>query len=232
MIHMRHRRRRRRVDGSYIYESKNPFYRFFAGVLRAVVGLLLPVLAKLWCGYKIRGREHVRRVRGRGVVVVANHVHPLDCITICGCLFRWRKTRFVTLTENMDIPVLGPLIRAYGGLPIAETAAGTKRCVAEVDGLLRGGAPVLFFPEVALWSGYRGVRPFQKGAFTFAVRSGAPVLPVFLRFEPFRFRRGERLVFEVGPPIEPDGLDAKRLCSRANAYFVQAAAAAYGTAEA
>lgn len=232
MIHMRHRSRRRRVDGAYVYESKNPVYRFFAGVLRAVVALLLPVLAKVWCGYRIRGREHARQVRGRGVVVVANHVHPLDCITICGCLFRLRRTRFVTLTENLDIPVLGPLIRAYGGLPIAETASGTRRFVETVDGLLRGGAPVLFFPEVALWSGYHGVRPFQKGAFTFAVRGGVPVLPVFLRFEPRRFWRGERLVFEVGPPLEPDGMDAKQLCSRANAYFTAAAAAAYNTEQA
>ena len=128
---MRHRSRRRRVDGAYVYESKNPVYRFFAGVLRAVVALLLPVLAKVWCGYRIRGREHARQVRGRGVVVVANHVHPLDCITICGCLFRLRRTRFVTLTENLDIPVLGPLIRAYGGLPIAETASGTRRFVSK-----------------------------------------------------------------------------------------------------
>lgn len=30
---MRHRSCRRRVDGAYVYESKNPVYRFFAGVL-------------------------------------------------------------------------------------------------------------------------------------------------------------------------------------------------------
>ena len=100
-------------------------------VLRAYARSQRPVASRagqVWCGYRIRGREHARQVRGRGVVVVANHVHPLDCITICGCLFRLRRTRFVTLTENLDIPVLGPLIRAYGGLPITETASGTRRC--------------------------------------------------------------------------------------------------------
>lgn len=159
---MRHRSRRRRVDGAYVYESKNPVYRFFAGVLRAVVALLLPVLAKVWCGYRIRGREHARQVRGRGVVVVANHVHPLDCITICGCLFRLRRTRFVTLTENLDIPVLGPLIRAYGGLPIAETASGTRRFVETVDGLLRGGAPCCFSLRSRCGAAIMACVPFKR----------------------------------------------------------------------
>lgn len=142
--------------------AKTRFTGFLRAYWRAVVALLLPVLAKVWCGYRIRGREHARQVRGRGVVVVANHVHPLDCITICGCLFRLRRTRFVTLTENLDIPVLGPLIRAYGGLPIAETASGTRRFVETVDGLLRGGAPCCFSPRSRCGAAIMACVPFKR----------------------------------------------------------------------
>lgn len=224
---MRHRRRCIRIDGSYVYEKKDPFFRLFAAFTHGIVFLLLPILAKIWCGYKIRGRENLKPLRGRGAVVVANHVHPLDCIVICGCLLRCRKTRFVTLSDNISIPFLGKLIRGYGALPLPEDSSAARNFFMEVDERLKDGTAVVFFPEAALWSGYHGIRPFQKGAFTFAVRGQVPVLPVFLRFEPHGRRGRERLIFEIGKPIEPEDMTPRRLCDATHAYFERRAADAY-----
>src|SRR5215472_7352999 len=80
--------------------------------------------------------------------------------------------------------------------------------VREVEGLLREGESVFFFPEGSFVC-EDGVRPFQLGAFKAAVDTGAPLIPVSLAGTRTFLRDGKILpcpcdiTITLSPPIYP-----------------------------
>ena len=203
--------RHKLVDEKYKYIRKNPFYILGAGILRFLALLVLPLWLKPYTHYKIVGRQNLQGLRKKGVVIISNHVHATDSPLVATRIFGWgRKVRIVTLSENMDIPVAGDLIRALGGLPIGDTVGGMKKFRQTIDKLLRNKKPVLFFPEAALWPYYRGIRPFHKGAFMFSAKNNAPILPIISTFTT-RKNGKQKMIVNILPPIYPQGRSAVEL---------------------
>ncbi|WP_406209088.1 1-acyl-sn-glycerol-3-phosphate acyltransferase [Kitasatospora sp. NBC_01560] len=113
-----------------------------------------------------------------GVLVVANHVSWLDIPLIAA----GRPGRSLAKTEVGRWPVLGTLV-AWGGTVFLDrdrlrTLPGTVAAVAEV---LRAGRPMVVFPEGSTWCGRESGR-FRPAFFEAAVRTGAPVQPVTIRY--------------------------------------------------
>ncbi len=111
-----------RVDGGYEYRLAEPGGK--VGARRAVPGdprdLPAGVPPEVY-GLRVRGRENLEGAQG-GVVTVCNHIHPLDCVMVA-CALRGRQTYFVSLKSNLEIPVIGRLVRLLGALPLPETAS-------------------------------------------------------------------------------------------------------------
>ncbi|MDD5603808.1 MAG: lysophospholipid acyltransferase family protein [Eubacteriales bacterium] len=204
MVNLRHKRKRTVFDGRYSYECNNVFFLIFALFIRMLALAVIPVWAKAVSGYRISGRQNLRKVRGSGVVIIANHVHHLDAPLICGCMNRFRKTRIISLSENFDIPVVGKLIRALGAIPLGGDFAGRQKFNKTIEKLLKKKKHVLFFAEGALWPYYKGIRPFRSGGFRFAARLGVPVLPVVIVFEGMKVGGREKLRLHVGRPLMPE----------------------------
>lgn len=226
MLHMRHREKHIPIDASYSFEETGLLYQLSAAALRALALLVLPIWARFAVDYRIIGRENLRFLENRGAILIANHVHFLDAPIICSCLSQTRKIRYITLGENMDIPVAGPIIKALGGIPLPDSLGGMRSFRRVVDDLLGRGKWVLFMAEGALWPYYRGIRAFHKGGFSFAARNQVPVVPLVYTFEEGAFSR-ERMVLTIGKPIEPDGRTAEQLLEVTQHYFEETAAAFY-----
>lgn len=211
MIKCKKNKKHKIVDENYPYFRKNPFYRFGAGILRALALLLLPLWTKPYTRYKIVGKHNLKEVKKQGVVMLSNHVHATDSPLIATSVFGWsRKVWIVTLSGNIDIPVAGDFIRALGGLPVGDTVGGMKKFRKTIDSLLQKKKPVLFFSEAALWPYYRGIRPFHKGAFVFSVNNNVPILPVLSTFIT-RPNGRQKMVINILPPIYPEGRNAVEL---------------------
>ncbi len=58
-----------------------------------------------------------------------------------------------------------------------------KKFMDAVDTLLKRGEKVLVYAEQGMWWNYRKPRPMTIGAFTFAAKNNAPVLPMFITME-------------------------------------------------
>ncbi|MFD8694651.1 lysophospholipid acyltransferase family protein [Kitasatospora purpeofusca] len=113
-----------------------------------------------------------------GVLLVANHVSWLDIPLIAAV----RPGRSVAKTEIRDWPVLGRLV-AWGGTVFLDRdrLRALPATVAEVADRLRSGHPVVVFPEGSTWCGRESGR-FRPAFFEAAVRSGAAVQPVSIRY--------------------------------------------------
>lgn len=115
---------------------------------------------------------------GAGYMVCANHVSFIDIFILDAVL----PCRFVAKKEIASWPVFGFIAKGTGTLFIDRTR---KRAVLEIADAMRGaiseGTNVLFFPEGTTGNGLE-LLPFHPNLFEAAVRSGAEILPVTLRY--------------------------------------------------
>lgn len=113
-----------------------------------------------------------------GYMVCANHISFVDIFVLNIAL----PCRFVAKKEIASWPVFGYISRAVGTIFIDRSR---RRAVLEIadamSGVLKEGGNVLFFPEGTTGGG-RTLLPFHANLFEAAVRSGARVLPITLRY--------------------------------------------------
>ncbi len=162
------------------------------------------------------------------VLFVANHVSWLDISALLTVI----DAGFIGKHELRKWPLLGLIIARGGTIFIergARNAAGTA--VEEMVKRLDRGDRAAIFPEGTTSDG-RDVRRFHPRLFDAAIRSGAPVQPVALRYsrpdlayvdeEPFVRNlwrvigeRGLRIEVEILPVIHPAGHDRRQIAEKA-----------------
>ncbi|GAA1189657.1 hypothetical protein GCM10009654_53940 [Streptomyces hebeiensis] len=170
--------------------------RLLAGVTVVLAGVLLapatallgPALrercTRVWARAVLRGFGVRVRVtgrpprRGRGVLVVANHISWLDIPLVATVL----PGRMLAKTEIRHWPVLG-LPAALGGTLFVDrerlrALPGTVRALTRA---LTAGSRVIVFPEGCTWCG-RDQGRFTPAAFQAALDAGAPVCPVRITY--------------------------------------------------
>src|SRR5690606_27759953 len=80
-------------------------------------------------------------------IVVANHRSYFDPVAL-GLAFakRGRPVRFLGKREVFDAPVVGPLARSLGGIPV-DRASGSDEPLAEAAAALAAGELVAVLPQ-------------------------------------------------------------------------------------
>ena len=124
---------------------------------------------------EIEGAENIDP--NRSYVVVANHLSALD---IMACLLAVPlPIRFLAKKELFRVPVLAQGMRMVGIIEVDREARGAVHSEVNRQSreLIEKGRSLIIYAE-----GTRprnGVmKPFKKGAFTMAISSGLPVLPL------------------------------------------------------
>jgi 1-acyl-sn-glycerol-3-phosphate acyltransferase len=138
---------------------------------------------------EITGRENIDPTRS--YVVVANHLSALD---IMACLLAVRlPMRFLAKTELFKVPVFAQGMRAVGIVEVDRAARGSIHADVNRQGkdLIGKGRSLIIYAE-GTRSRDGALRPFKKGAFTMALTSQLPVLPVSLHGS-----------YEAWPPGQP-----------------------------
>jgi 1,2-diacylglycerol 3-alpha-glucosyltransferase len=196
--------------------SKNPFFRLFTFLFYYLVAVpLLGVFDKAVFGLRVRGREQIKKMRGRGAVIVCNHVHPFDC-TFLGLLITPRRAVFTSLERLFHTRVVGPLITCMGSVPVPVAPSRMRRFLEEMTEAVQKGRLACIYPEGELIPYCSHLREFKEGAFTIAVRAQAPVIPVVITEEPRRgvwkcLKRKPCLTITAGEPVfAEEGLPPRR----------------------
>jgi 1-acyl-sn-glycerol-3-phosphate acyltransferase len=114
-----------------------------------------------------------------GHLMVANHVSWLDIAAVHAVL---PQARFVSKADVKDWPVVGTLVEGVGTLFIERTSKrDALRVVHQAAAALQAGDCVAVFPEGTTGAGPQ-LLPFHANLLQAAVSTGAPVLPVVLRW--------------------------------------------------
>jgi 1-acyl-sn-glycerol-3-phosphate acyltransferase len=147
-------------------------------------GARLDTAVRRWCRLVLRLAGCRLAVEGLGnippgaAVLVANHSSYLDAVALLAALPT--DFRFVAKRELLRTPLIGPVLTRLGHLTVDRVDLGKSvEDAARATALLRGGTPLLFFPE-GTFVRARGLLPFRLGAFKAAVDARCPIVPIVI----------------------------------------------------
>lgn len=209
------------VDENYPFLDKSFKFFLWRNLIFAGIWLLVFPLQHLRYGIKFVGLKNIRKNKAlfkNGAVTVCNHVYRWDYLAVVQAVKK--RLWFPARSENL-MGSDAALIRAVGGIPVAENFSGTKKFYEAFDFLHSKKKWIHVFPESCRWTWYQPIRPFKRGAFEFAHRYDIPVIPMAISYrKPDAIRRffGVKhplITLNVGEPILSDqSLSLKKDSSR------------------
>lgn len=136
----------------------------------------------------INGIQNYLSVKG-GAVLTCNHFSVYDNYAVYRAIRQYlpkghqlykviREGNYTNFTG-----LYGYFFRHCNTLPLSSNTKTMVKFMQATDELLKRGEKILIYPEQAMWWNYRKPRPLKNGAFRIAVKSGVPVIPVFITME-------------------------------------------------
>ncbi len=163
---------------------------------------------------EMRGLEYFTALDS-GAVITCNHFNAFDSFAIqlayeaSGHKERtfWRVIREGNYTSFPGF--YGFLMRHCNTLPLSSNRKTMKKFISATNQLIQDGNFVLFYPEQSMWWNYRKPKPLKNGAFMFAAKNHAPVLPCFITMKDSDIMGEDgfyvqEYTIHVAPPIYPD----------------------------
>jgi len=161
----------------------------------------------------VRGTEHLQK--DAAYVFVANHASMFDILAVLAGIPG--RVNLILKKELTRVPLWGwgLLVSPYIVID-RSNARKAMQSLEQAEQRIRNGASVLLFPEGTRTRDGK-MRPFKRGAFSLAARSGAPIVPVTIngsfRILPkgsFRINAGY-IELVIHPPIMQGMMDEPAL---------------------
>lgn len=148
---------------------------------------------QFWYGYTVTGRENIPQ---GGCVVCPNHNQNSDPPLAAAALGNSSCLSVMAKKELFEMPLLWRLFTWLGGFPVDRGKADLA-AIKTAMRALKDGKKLLIFPQ-----GTRGTEAdgAKEGAAMLAVKTGVPILPMYIS-EDKKFRRHVRIV--IGEPFMP-----------------------------
>jgi putative phosphoserine phosphatase / 1-acylglycerol-3-phosphate O-acyltransferase len=186
--------------------------------LQRLLFLASPPVLWPYARFDIGGTEHIPRTGP--AILVGNHRSYFDVAAMIQMMRPTGRTgRILAKRELFDVPVVGPLATALGGIPV-DRASGGQESFEHAALALGGGELVCLLPQGTIPRGAKFYDPVLKGrtgAARLAAMTGVPVIPfgvwgterVWPRSEPvprmFNLTDPPTVRVRVGPPVELKG---------------------------
>ena len=174
--------------------------------LYKVLKLLLNYPLRFLCNMKIRSAENEPTPEQGTYLVIANHRTWADPIYLCLAL-KHQQPHFMAKKELFKIPLLNLLIRALGAYPVNRGGADVGAVKYTIE-MLKAGVCVGMFPQGHRYNKVDPRKtPVKTGAAMIALKSGVPVLPVFVKVKNNKHFFLCRKQVIVGKPITLEELN-------------------------
>lgn len=118
-----------------------------------------------------------RKLRG-GALIISNHTDFVDPVYLMTA-FWYRRHHFIASEQIMDSNA-GGFLRACGCIRIDRSNV-TMNTLREITGKLKQGRIVSMFPQGRISTGGDEGASFKSGMVLMAIRSGCPIVPVYIK---------------------------------------------------
>lgn len=170
----------------------------FIRVTGAIPTLLLLRPKKIFASEKAK-----EKIRG-GALIIANHTEFIDPVYLM-TVFWYRRHHFIASEEIMDSGA-GGFFRACGCIRIDRNNV-TMNTMREITDRLKSGEVVSMFPQGRISVDEDVDAGFKSGMILMAIRSGAPIVPVYVETRKSFF---SRLKVVIGESVSVTDLYGER----------------------
>ena len=142
------------------------------------------------------GNKYTEKLEG-GAIIAANHIGYGDAVAIAS-LFPYRRTFYLVAEVVMNKPVIGRLLKGAGCIKIDRNSTDIE-AIRTCSEVLKNNKLLLMFPEGKIMRDdlKEGVK---SGALLIALRSGAPIIPVYSEKKKHWYERKKAV---IGEPFFP-----------------------------
>ena len=192
----------------YEFIPKNPFVKLYSAVLFRIFKLFGQYYERGYWQAKFYGREKLKKARGKGYVIYANHTNPFHDV-FGPALAADRRIFTIISPVNLKIPGIGKVLPYIGGLPLGKTTEEKKAFNEAVDERLRQKKVLVIYPEAHVWPYATKIRNFPAGdrSFKYAVRNNLPIFTMTTTYHKRKDKkRGDlpRMDVYIDGPFWPD----------------------------
>ena len=165
-------------------------------------GLVELICRTVW---RVRIEDHHKLPKSGAYVIAPVHRSNIDTL-LAGCLTR-RRIRFMGKDSLWKYRWSGALFSSLGAFPV-HRGTPDREALRQCEDAVRGGEPVVLFPEGTRQSGPQ-LHPLFEGAAFVAARAGVPLVPVGIGGSEWAMPKGSKrispvkVVMVVGDPIPP-----------------------------
>ena len=192
----------------YEFIPKNPFVKLYSAVLFRIFKLFGQYYERGYWQAKFYGREKLKKARGKGYVIYANHTNPFHDV-FGPALAADRRIFTIISPVNLKIPGIGKVLPYIGGLPLGKTTEEKKAFNKAVDKRLKQKKVLVIYPEAHVWPYATKIRKFPAGdrSFKYAVRNNLPIFTMTTTYHKRKDKkRGDlpRMDVYIDGPFWPD----------------------------
>ena len=192
----------------YEFIPKNPFVKLYSAALFRIFKLFGQYYERGYWQAKFYGREKLKRARGKGYVIYANHTNPFHDV-FGPALAADRRIFTIISPVNLKIPGIGKVLPYIGGLPLGKTTEEKKAFNKAVDKRLKQKKVLVIYPEAHVWPYATKIRKFPAGdrSFKYAVRNNLPIFTMTTTYHKRKDKkRGDlpRMDVYIDGPFWPD----------------------------
>ena len=192
----------------YDFVPKNPFIKMYSAVLFRIFKLFGQYYERGYWQAKFYGREKLKKAKGKGYVIYANHTNPFHDV-FGPALAADRRIFTIISPVNLKIPGIGKVLPYIGGLLLGKTKEEKAAFHEAADKRLKQGNCLVIYPEAHVWPYATTIRKFPAGdrSFTYAVRNNLPIFTMTTTYHKRKHKtRGDlpRMDVYIDGPFWPD----------------------------
>ena len=193
---------------NYQFIPKNPFTRLYGSILYRGFKLFGQYYERGYWQAKIYGKEKLKKARGKGYVIYANHTNPFH--DVFGPAIAADRRIFTIINPvNLLVPGIGKYLPLIGGLPLGKSKEEKAAFNDAVDKRLAQKNCLVIYPEAHVWPFATNIRKFPAGdrSFKYAVRNNLPIFTMTTTYHKRKDRkRGDlpRMDIYIDGPFFPD----------------------------
>ena len=192
----------------YQFIPKNPFVRIYSAILFRLFWLFGLWYEKHYWQVKVYGRERLKRVKGKGYLIYANHTNPFH--DVFGPAIASDRRIFTIISPvNLLVPGIGKFLPLIGGLPLGKTKEEKQAFNDAVDKRIKKKKVLVIYPEAHVWPYATKIRKFPAGdrSFKYATRNNLPIFTMTTTYHKRKDKkRGDlpRMDIYLDGPFYPD----------------------------
>lgn len=192
----------------YEFIPKNVFVKMYSALLFRIFKLFGQYYERGYWQVKFYGREKLKKARGVGYVMYANHTNPFHDV-FGPALAADRRIFTIISPVNLKVPGIGKVLPYIGGLPLGKTKVEKAAFHEAADTRLKQGNCLVIYPEAHVWPYATKIRKFPAGdrSFVYAVRNNLPIFTMTTTYHKRKDKkRGDlpRMDVYIDGPFWPD----------------------------